>query len=115
MTAGAASASPADARSHRPRRDVHAVPDVVVPLHEDHIAACQPGANGDGLHRADLADHVVQLQNGLEKRPGVDAHQHDAVTEPLGDANAPAGTDVAQQGPECGQYVNRTLIPLHLG
>ena len=72
------------------RGDVHAVPDVVVPLHEDHIPACQPGANGDGLHRADLADDVVQFQNGLEERPGVDAHEHHAVTEPLDDANAPA-------------------------
>ena len=38
----------------------------------------------------DLAHHVVQLQNGLEERSGVDTHEHDAVTEPLDDSHAPA-------------------------
>jgi hypothetical protein len=48
----------------QPGGHVDAVPDVVVTLHQDHIARGDARADGDRLHRArDLADDMVQFED----------------------------------------------------
>ena len=115
MTDGAASASPGRRLVAQACGHVHAVADVVVALHQDDLAGGDPRADGDGRDGAgDLADDVVQLQDRLEQRAGGDAHQHHAVAEPLGDADATARADVPQQGPKGGQHVDGAFVPLEL-
>ena len=63
----------------------------------------------------DLTHHVVQLEDGLEKRPGLDTHQHDAVPQPLGDAHAAPGADVPQQRPERREDIDGPLIAFQFG
>jgi hypothetical protein len=58
---------------------------------------------------------VVQLQNGGEQRGGFDAHEHDAVAQPFGDAHPTPGADLAQKGTERSEDLHRVLVPLTLG
>src|SRR5579871_4648321 len=57
----------------------------------------------------------MELQDRLEQRSRLHADEHDAVTEPFGDAHATPGADVAQQRAERGQDVDRALVALQLG
>ena len=96
MTEGEARPTPRS-KVAQTRRHVDAVPDVVVALHQDDLTHVDARADGDGLDRTgDDADDIVQLQDGLEQRPGLDAHRRHAVAQPLRDPHPAPGADVAE-------------------
>ena len=51
----------------------------------------------------------------IRDRCGLDAHEHDPVTQPFGDAHAAAGADLAQERPERREHLHRVLVALALG
>jgi hypothetical protein len=63
----------------------------------------------------DRADDVVQFDDGGEQWRRLDTHEHHPIAEPLGDAHTPTRADVTQEGSECGENIDRMLVPVELG
>ena len=116
MTVGAANASPGGGQIAQARRHVDAVPDVVVTLHEDHVAAGDPRADGDGLdwlpprRRRSATSRMVSRSGRVSTHTSMTpSPSHLAMRTPR------RGQMSTQEGAECGQHVDRPLVPLHLG
>ena len=98
-----------------PRRHVHAVPHVVVALHQDHLAALTPErmetvpTGPETTPTTKCSSRIVSSRGRVSH-----AHQHHAVTQPLGNPHPSTGADVAQQRAERRQHVDGPLVPLEL-
>ena len=96
----------------QPRRQVHRTADVVVAFEEDHVAAGEPGPDGqvDCVRRA-----LVEREERGRQRGAVGADEHRAVTEPLRNPHTVLGRDVTHESTEPGEDGNRLLVAVHFG
>ena len=82
----------------QPRRHVDSRADVVVAFEQQGVAAGDPGAHRE--RRTDVGGALAEIEREGDGVGLVDGDDHAAVTEPLGDADAALGRDLAHDRPK---------------
>ena len=116
VPSGACAASSAVARiscgradGREPRREVHGAAGVVVALEQDHGAAgasrraSTSGSSSSWVSASSFAHRGDELR-------GLDRHEHAAVAEPLRDAHAEVGRDLAHRAAEQREHPHRLVV-----
>ena len=97
----------------QPRCHVHGGADVVVTLEQQGVPAGDPGAHRQ--RRADIGRALTQVEGEGDRLGLIDGDDHAAVAEPLGDAHAALGGDLANDRPEGAEQATGGIVAEHAG